>query len=157
MSILIQIDDLRRHKVIDLLQTHLDFAFEVSPPEIAHSHALDLTALRRPEITFWTAWEHNELMGCAALKELSQDHGEVKSMHTVKEVRGKGVASKLLENLISVAQDRSYSRLSLETGAIDAFNTARELYSRFGFEPCQPFANYSEHPFSVFMTKNLNG
>jgi len=46
------------------------------PPESIH--ALDLNALRSPEITFWTAWDGAALLGCGALKELDPSHGEDK-------------------------------------------------------------------------------
>ena len=36
-----------------------------------------------------------------------------------------------------------------------AFAPARSLYTRFGFRPCGPFADYVEDPYSVFMTREL--
>ena len=54
--------------------------------------ALDLDALRSPDITFWTVWEKDELDGCGALRELDKTHGEIKSMHTAAAYRGKGRA-----------------------------------------------------------------
>jgi putative acetyltransferase len=126
---------------------------ELSPP---HSvHALDLGALRRPEITFWTVWSEGELLGCGALKQLDPTHGEVKSMRTASTRRRKGVGRAVLERSIAEAHSRSYARLSLETGSTQAFAPARRLYERFGFTHCAPFADYSEDPNSVFMTRTL--
>lgn len=150
---MIREDDLRGPEIAALLTTHLDDSAQHSPPESVH--ALDLDALRGPAITFWTAWDDTDLLGCGALKILEPRHGEIKSMHTSERHRRKGVAQKILSHIIDQAQRRSYARLSLETGAPEAFAPARALYARFGFVECEPFANYREDPFSVFMTRAL--
>lgn len=124
-----------------------------SPPESVH--ALDAEALRAPDITFWTGWQGEELLGCGALKELDAGHGEIKSMRTATAHRREGVAANLLEHIILEAQRRSYCRLSLETGSMDAFRPARALYASYGFEYCGPFADYVEDPYSVFMTRSI--
>ncbi|HEY9878803.1 MAG TPA: GNAT family N-acetyltransferase [Leptolyngbyaceae cyanobacterium] len=146
-------DDLTGEKVFALLQEHLEHMYEITPPESVH--ALDLTALRSPDITFWTAWEGDELLGCGALKELDAETGEVKSMRTAKAYLRKGVASKILEHIIREAERRAYTRLNLETGSFAEFAPARALYTQYGFEYCGPFADYIEDPNSVFMTKKL--
>jgi putative acetyltransferase len=146
-------DDLRGPEIKALLEEHLRSMYELSPPESVH--ALDLEKLRRPEITFWTAWKGRELLGCGALKELDPAHGEVKSMRTAKPHLRKGVAAAMLEHIVGEARKRNYRRLSLETGAPDAFLPARRLYERFGFGYCAPFAEYTEDPYSVFMTLEL--
>jgi putative acetyltransferase len=151
---LIREDDLRGPEIAALLRAHLDHAARHSPPESVH--ALDLDRLRAPGITFWTAWSEGELLGCAALRELSPDHGEIKSMHTAAAHRGKGVAAKLVEHLLAEARTRGYRRVSLETGSVDGFAPARALYARFGFEVCPPFASYREDPYSVCMTLELD-
>ena len=94
-------------------------------------------------------------MGCGALKELDPTHGEIKSMRTASAHLRKGVAAALLIHNMEEARRRSYRRLSLETGSMDAFAPARSLYTRFGFRFCPPFADYVEDPFSVFMTLEL--
>jgi putative acetyltransferase len=126
---------------------------QLSPPESVH--ALDLEHLRRPDITFWCAWEGAHLLGCGALKELSPSHGEVKSMRTTRAHLRKGVARAILDRIIEEARRRRYERLSLETGSMAAFQPAQELYARFGFTCCGPFADYVEDPNSVFMTRAL--
>jgi putative acetyltransferase len=145
----ISIDDLSSPAVHALLEEHLRSMYETSPPESVH--ALDLTELRRPEITFWAVWEGEELLGCGALKELGPQLGEVKSMRTASAHRRKGVARAVLAQIIDEAQRRSYSRLSLETGSMAAFLPARKLYESFGFTYCEPFADYVLDPNSVFM------
>lgn len=149
----IKIDDLSGAEIQELLQEHLRNMRENTPPESVH--ALDIEGLRRPEITFWTVWENGELMGCGALKELDAGHGEIKSMRTSARHLRKGVARSLLNHIIEEARRRGYRRLSLETGAMEAFVPARRLYAAFGFEHCGPFADYIEDPNSVFMTREL--
>ncbi|MGB6298025.1 MAG: GNAT family N-acetyltransferase [Rivularia sp. (in: cyanobacteria)] len=146
-------DDLTGKKIADFLQEHLDDMNEISPPE--SFHALDLEALRSPNITFWSAWEGSELIGCGALKELDSKSGEVKSMRTAKTHRRKGVASKILERIIKEAKRRGYNCLYLETGSFPEFACARALYIRYGFEFREPFAEYIDDPNSVFMIKKL--
>ncbi|MDR3578106.1 MAG: GNAT family N-acetyltransferase [Anaerolineaceae bacterium] len=136
-----------------LLQEHLDSMQQYSPPQSIH--ALDIEALRKPEITFWTAWGNGELLGCGALKELDLQHGEIKSMRTSAQHRRQGVATALLTCILAEARQRRYQRLSLETGSHPAFAPARSLYVAFGFTFCGPFADYRLDPYSVFMTRLL--
>lgn len=149
----IKIDDLTGPEVAELLREHLRGMALHSPPESIH--ALDLEGLRRPDITFWGAWEGSELLGCGALKELETGHGEIKSMRTAAVHLRKGVAVRLLEHILGAAARRGYRRLSLETGSMAAFEPARKLYTRFGFRYCGPFADYREDPNSVFMSREL--
>jgi len=149
----IRIDDLKDPDIIQLLDEHLQSMFEHSPPESVH--ALDLEGLRRPEITFWSLRQDGELMGCGALKELDPTHGEIKSMRTVSRHLRKGVGARILSHIVAEAKRRNYRRLSLETGSMEAFAAARQLYLRFGFKECGPFADYVEDPYSTFMTLEL--
>lgn len=150
---LIKIDDLTSPAIAELLTEHLQDMYAASPPESVH--ALDLTKLRKPEITFWCIWDGEELMGCGALKELTPQHAEIKSMRSANRFRGRGAGKAMLEHILQVAHERNYARLSLETGSTDFFIPARKLYERYGFECCGPFADYPEDPYSVFMTKTL--
>lgn len=149
----IKVDDLTGSEVAVLVGEHLQGMAQHSPPESVH--ALNLEALKKTEITFWSAWERDELMGCGALKELDRQHGELKSMRTSSLHLRKGVAKRLLQHIIEEAKNRGYRRLSLETGSMDAFEPARRLYASFGFQYCEPFSDYIEDPNSVFMTKEL--
>jgi putative acetyltransferase len=149
----IRLDDLSGPEIAALLQEHLDEMHQLSPPESVH--ALDLDALRQPEITFWTVWAGDKLAGCGALKELDPTHGEIKSMRTSYEFRGKGAGKFVLRHILDEAQERGYRRLSLETGSMSAFDPARRLYESYGFESCGPFADYILDPNSVFMTLDL--
>ena len=124
-----------------------------SPPESVH--ALDLTALRQPEITFWSAWEGDDLLGCGALKQLSSSHGELKSMRTATTHLRKGVARTMLLHIVSAARAEGLRRISLETGPHAPFFAAQKLYASEGFVECGPFADYALDPYSLFMTKAL--
>ena len=149
----IRIDDLRHPAVHTLLNEHLQNMYELSPPESVH--ALNLEKLRAQDITFWTAWEDDLLLGCGALKELDQKHGEVKSMRTPIAHRRKGAGRAILAHIIGVARKRGYERLSLETGTAEAFKPAQKLYQSFGFTYCGRFGDYPEDPNSIFMTLQL--
>jgi len=150
---MIILDNLDGPEVADLLQDHLDQMAIHSPPE--SRHALDLEGLKSPFITFWSAWDGDNLMGCGALKELDPEHGELKSMKTANAYLKRGVAKALLQHILVEAGRRGYRRLSLETGSMAAFEPARRLYASYGFTDCGPFADYVEDPNSVFMTLEL--
>ncbi|MFI4958755.1 MAG: GNAT family N-acetyltransferase [Lysobacterales bacterium] len=149
----IHLDDLTGSEIIRLLREHLQGVAQHSPPESIH--ALDLDGLRQPEITFWSVWHDDELMGCGALKELDRRHGEIKSMRTSAAHLRKGVATRLLQYILEEAERRGYERVSLETGSMEGFATARHLYARFGFVSCGPFAGYVEDSNTTFMTRAI--
>ena len=147
-------DDLRGPAIAALLEEHLDHMHAITPPESVH--ALDLNALRRdPNITFFSVWDQEELLGCGALKELEGNAGEIKSMRTAEAHRRRGVAARILEHIIGFARGRGLAHLYLETGSMREFAAARSLYERYGFEYCPPFADYVEDPNSVFMRRSL--
>jgi len=149
----IRIDDLRGPEIHALLEEHLQDMRRISPPESVH--ALDLDGLRRPEITFWTAWSGDELVGCGALKTLDATHGEIKSMRVSAARRRTGAGRAVLHHILDEARRRGLARLSLETGSQPEFAPARQLYASVGFAECGPFASYVEDPHSVFMTRTL--
>ncbi len=146
-------DALRGREVLALLAQHLELMMAITRPESVH--ALDAGGLREPDVTAWTAWRGDDLLGCGALKQLDALHGEIKSMHTAAAVRGQGVGAAILCHLLAEAQRRGYRRLSLETGSMREFAPARALYRRHGFSSCGPFADYRPDPNSVFMTLEL--
>ena len=139
--------------VLALLREHLQGMADHSPPESIH--ALDVEGLKAPGITFWTMRNGSEVLGCIALKQLNERHGEIKSMRTASAHLRKGVGAALLEHLVVEATRRGYERLSLETGSGPGFEAAHALFRKFGFVECGPFADYREDPFSRFMTAAL--
>lgn len=155
MSLTIQIkrDDLRGPEIAGLLREHLADMHLHTPPESVH--ALDLENLQQANVTFWSAWQHDELLGCGALKALDAHHAEIKSMRTARAHLRKGVARQILEHLLGEASRMGFRRLSLETGSMAAFEPARRLYLEYGFTYCMPFGEYIEDPNNVFMTREL--
>lgn len=147
-------DDLTDARVLALLRFHLDSFAPTAPPE--SRHALDLDALRGPDITFWCLWDGDALAGFGALKQLSPEHAEVKSMRTAPTHLRRGVAARMLAHIIEVARQRGCRRLSLETGSMAFFTPAHQLYESFGFTRCSPFGDYQPDPLSLFMTMPLS-
>lgn len=145
--------DFNDRRVADLLHIHLTSARAETAPGSAH--ALDIAALQSPDINFWTIWDDQTLLGFGALKRLSADHGEIKSMHIVQAMRRKGAGSALLRHIIAAARTIGMSRVSLETGSWEYFRPARDLYRVHGFVECPPFADYVLDPNSVFMSLAL--
>ena len=146
-------DNLTKNSVLEMVKEHLRDMAGHSPPESVH--ALQIDGLKQPDITFWSAWEGDELVGMGALKELDTSHGEIKSMRTASKHLRKGIASQMLQHILVEAKKRGYNQLSLETGTAQAFDAARKLYERHGFAYCGPFSSYIEDPNSVFMTRKL--
>jgi len=149
----IKLDDLQSLQVRALLSVHLNNAAQLSPAD--NVFALDLNALCKADITFWTAWQGDIVIGFGAIKELSKNHGELKSMHTLAEFRGKGIASQILSHLIDESKTRNYQRISLETGTVAEYKAAHKLYQKFGFTKCSAFASYEESENSLFMTLQI--
>lgn len=137
--------------IVALLTEHLTDMYASSPAESVH--ALDLSGLQRPGIWFWSLWLPNgDVVGCVALKQLSASHAELKSMRTANQYRRQGFGQQLLQHALAEARQLGFAQLSLETGSADFFAPARQLYETYGFVGCGPFADYTEDPYSVFMT-----
>ena len=137
-------------EVHEFLINHFIELRSVSPEGSAH--VLDIAGLKDPTIKFWSLWEENNLMGSGALKFLDKEHGEFKSIRVSDNFRGKGNGTKVINHLINEAKKLNIKRLSLETGAGDFFLTARKLFSKCGFEPCEPFSHYKKDINSIYMT-----
>jgi putative acetyltransferase len=155
MDLVIAVDDPRVDDVRTLLETHLAFSRDVTPP--GHVHALDIDGLLDPAVTFFSARRDGALLAIGALKRIDETHAELKSMHTSAAARGQGVGRAMVDHLLAVAAGRGCQRVSLETGTMDGFAPARSLYTRVGFLPCPPFANYTANPHSTCMTIALTG
>ncbi|EGQ8274069.1 GNAT family N-acetyltransferase [Vibrio parahaemolyticus] len=149
----IEIDNLERPQVLALLEEHLQDMYATSPPESVH--ALDVSKLKLPSITFWTGWDGEQLLGCVAMSQLEDGHAELKSMRTTPSARKLGVASRLLNHVIEQAKHQGIQRLSLETGSMAFFEPAHRLYEKHGFVYCEPFGDYQPDPNSRFMTLAL--
>jgi putative acetyltransferase len=139
--------------VLALLEQHLAFAREHTPPEDVH--ALPLDGLLDPAVSFFSLRVDGELLGIGALKRLDDGHAELKSMHTARAARRRGVGRAIVDQLLAEAAARGFRRVSLETGAMEAFAPARALYAGAGFVPCGPFGDYEPSPNSRYMTLAL--
>jgi putative acetyltransferase len=140
-------DDPTAPHVASLLALHLQ---ELRGEMAEFAFALDATGLSAPNVTFWTAWHDNTLVGFGALKQLDATHGEVKSMRASAAARGTGVGRAILNHIIAEARQRGYARLSLETGTARLHAPAVSLYRRAGFLPCAEFADYRPSPYNQF-------
>jgi putative acetyltransferase len=145
----IRLDDLTGEPTRELLALHLGRMHENSPP--GHVFALDLSGLRAPNVTVWSAWDGPALAGIAALKEFGDRTGELKSMRTDPRHLRKGAATALLEHIIGEARRRGLRRLSLETGSGPAFEPALALYRKRGFIDGEAFAEYRRSDFNQFL------
>ncbi len=151
--LVIAVEDPRVPDVVELLEAHLSLMRRISPP--GHVHALDLTGLTGPAITFLAARRSGELLGVGALKDLGRGRAEIKSMHTASGARGQGVGRRLVDDVIDLAARRGVAWLGLETGTQPEFEPARALYRSFGFEVCEPFDDYTVNPYSTCMSLDL--
>ncbi len=143
-------DDPRVPDVRALLERHLAFARENSPP--GSVHALDLEALSSPSISFFSCRNEGRLLAVGAIRMLDAGHAELKSMHTAEAARGRGVGRSMVDFLVEYARERGARRVSIETGATEPFAPAREMYASAGFVPCEPFGDYVDDGFSTCMT-----
>ena len=146
-------DDLTGEATRALLAIHLAGMHASSPPE--HVFALDLSGLRRPDVTVWSVWNGTALAGLGALKSLDDGTGELKSMRTDPHHLRQGVAAALLEHIIREARHRGYHRLSLETGRGPAFEPALALYRKRGFLDGEAFGDYVGSEFNQFLHLSL--
>lgn len=145
--------DLNDLRVQMLLQTHSTRA--LANARCREGHALDLDALRQPDIEVHAVLFDDKPVAVGALRTIDATHGELKSMFVADDARGQGLGRKLLAHLVERARARGMTRLSLETGASDYFDAARSLYVRNGFEVCEAFADLPPHDDSVFMTREI--
>lgn len=149
----IELGDFNDDRVRALLTRHLEGMHANSPP--GHVFALDWSGLQKPEISFYTLWEGQDLLGFGALKELEPQKGEIKSMRTADAHLRKGVAAKILEHIIAEARRRRYTSLSLETGSGPAFEPALALYRKHGFINGAAFGDYAKSRFNQFLHLDL--
>jgi putative acetyltransferase len=149
----IVVDDLSSAQIAGFLHEHVQEMRSSAP--LDSDHTIDLDGLREPGVTFWSAWDGESVVGCGAIKSLDPVHAELKSMRTAPARKRNGIASRLLEHILTEAKRMGFTRLSLETGSAEFFSPARKLYEKHGFEYCEPFAAYKPDRNSVFMTRAL--
>jgi putative acetyltransferase len=145
--------DFENAQLLALLRLHLAGMHANSPP--GSVNAFDLSGLKSPDISVYTAWRDDKLLGMAALKELDAATGEVKSMRTDPAHLREGIARTLLDHILHIARERGYRRLSLETGSGEAFEPALALYRKNGFADGEAFGGYEVTPFNQFLHLDL--
>ncbi|ESW60574.1 MAG: GCN5 family N-acetyltransferase [Rhodobacter sp. CACIA14H1] len=136
-----------------LFERHTADMHADTPPESIHM--MDASELAIPEVRFFVMRDVGMPVGMGAFKRIDDTHAEIKSMHVLSEVRGRGLSRRMLDHLLDEAKATGYRRLSLETGVQPTFIAARALYAKAGFTECPPFEGYWDDPNSVFMTKLL--
>ena len=141
-------------EVNELLINHFKELRAASP--VGSAHVLDIPGLKVSSIKFWSLWENNMLMGCGALKFLSKDHGEFKSIRVHDNFRNKGNGIKIIKHLINESKNLNIIRISIETGSGEFFLPARKLFIGCNFQPCAPFAHYKEDVNSLYFTKLIS-
>ena len=146
-------DDLSGAATRQLLSEHFEGMRAGSPP--GHSFALDLSGLSAPNVTVWSAWDGTDIAGVAALNEIGDGVGELKSMRTASTHLRQGVAAALLEHIVEQARERGLTKLSLETGSGENFAAAVNFYRKFGFVDGEAFADYVRSDFNQFLHMNL--
>lgn len=146
-------DDLSGEAIRELVALHLSGMHANSPA--CKVHALPVEKLRQPGVTFYSAWVGDVLAGMGAIRELDATHGELKSMRVASDWLGKKIGEAMLLHLLSVARQRGYARVSLETGQGPAFEPALGLYRKHGFVNCEAFADYVLDEFSQCLTLQL--
>jgi putative acetyltransferase len=136
-----------------LLAQHFAEMESGSPPEACH--VLPVDGLKDPKIRFFTLREDGTLLGCGALKRLSDDHGEVKSMRTANAALGQGIGKAMLDHLLATARRQGIRRISLETGSTEQFAAANRLYEKNGFERSGAFGDYPDTPWTHFYSREI--
>jgi putative acetyltransferase len=136
-----------------LFERHTADMHADTPPESIHM--MDSAELAIPEVRFFVMRDVGMPVGMGAFKRIDDEHAEIKSMHVLTEMRGRGLSRRMLDHLVDEARVMGYRRLSLETGVQPTFIAARALYTKAGFTECPPFEGYWDDPNSVFMTKVL--
>lgn len=153
VTLRIVVDDLTSPASRALIAMHLAGMRAQSPEESVH--ALDLDGLRTADVTVWSAWRGEDLVGIGALRMLDATRGELKSMRVHDRFRGTGAGRALLRHLMQEAAARGIRSLWLETGSEESFLPARSLYASEGFVECPPFGEYRADPLSTFLSRTL--
>ena len=124
------------------------------PPESNHFESA--SALKAPNVLFLGCFLQDQLVGCGAVKILSDDgrYGELKRVFVLESHRGKGYSKAIMEKLESHLKTNGISLARLETGISQP--EALGLYRRLGYVEREPFGAYAADPLSVFMEKRLD-
>lgn len=120
------------------------------PPETCHLTRPE--ELQNAESVLLGVFVDGALVGTGGLK-LKDDYAEITRMFLKPEVRGHGLAVRLLDALEAIAQNKHYQSLMLETS--EKFEPAYRLYLRHGFQLCEPFGEYVDKAHNTYMKKKI--
>lgn len=122
------------------------------PPE--SNYLASPAELAGEDACFLAAYAEDYLVGCGAVKILSDGYAEIKRLYVRPIARGAGAGGRLLAALEAFAAARGCRLMRLETGVHQA--AALALFSRSGYRPIGPYGAYAtDDPLSVFMEKVL--
>ena len=89
------------------------------------------------------------IAGCAGLRKIGEDIGEIKRMYVKPEFRRKGIGKVLLQTIINEARVIGYSKIRLDSAPYAA--SAQALYRSLGFQDIQPYTEKSEIPENIII------
>jgi putative acetyltransferase len=136
--------------LIDALNADLRARY---PGDGSHYFRLDADEVRPGRGAFVVAYDADMPVGCGAVRLIDADVAEIKRMYVLPNVRGRGIARRMLEVLENEARALGVTKLLLETGTRQP--EAIALYSKTGFSPTDPFGEYPPSPLNVFFEKRL--
>jgi putative acetyltransferase len=119
------------------------------------NHLEDVAALCQPNVHVIAAREGAVVVGCGAVKTLSDDgvYGEVKRVFVLPAWRGRGLSRLIMDALERHLAGQGVRTVRLETGTLQP--EALGLYRRLGYVERPPFGRYARDPLSIFLEKQL--
>ena len=93
---------------------------------------------------FFILLDNNKLVGTVAIRKIDKESAELKRMYLLKEYRGQGWGSKLIDRAIEFCKEKGFKKIILDTNIKQV--AAQKLYQKKGFEIIQTKEN------SIFMS-----
>jgi GNAT superfamily N-acetyltransferase len=100
------------------------------------------------------AYLEDKAVGCGAFKPYNDDTMEIKRMYVIPELRGKGIASIVLNDLEIWAKQLDYKKCLLETGLKQP--EAIALYTKNQYQIIPNFGQYQGVENSVCFEKHIS-
>ncbi|MBE8991259.1 GNAT family N-acetyltransferase [Nostoc sp. LEGE 12450] len=85
-----------------------------------------------------------QIVGCACLRKIGEDVGEIKRMYVSPEFRRKGIGRALLGTIVNKASSIGYSKIRLDSAPFA--KEAHTLYRVYGFQDIEPYLEKIEIP-----------
>jgi GNAT superfamily N-acetyltransferase len=118
-----------------------------------HYFRLDADEVRPGRGAFVVAYDRGAAVGCGAVRTIDTGVAEIKRMYVLPDVRGRGIARRMLEFLENEARAIGVTTLMLETGTRQP--EAIALYEKTGYVLRDAFGDYPPSPLNVFFEKHL--